>query len=76
MAQCPLYQDWMTNDFYLQILYVKPENTVDTKYVHIRRNCSILYTAREKTRKKCLVLVIETWTKESWALEFTPKIPV
>jgi len=81
MAQDPLSQDSMTKNFYLKILSVeqpqKPENTVDTRYVHIRRNCFILYTICKKLREKSPVwkyksLVIESWTNEFWALELAP----
>ena len=54
MGQDPLAQDSMTNDLYnLQILNVeqpyKLESTVDTRYVHIRRNC--LTHTSHNTRK-------------------------
>ena len=56
MAQDHLTQDSVTNDLYVQILCVeqpsKPENTVDTRYVHSRRNCFILYTIHKKIREK------------------------
>ena len=42
----------MTNDFDLQILCVKqpeePENSVDTRYVHFRRDCFILYESTNR----------------------------
>ena len=56
MVQDPLAQDSMTNDFSLQVLCVeqpqKPENTGDTEYVHIRKNCFIIYTIRKKSTRK------------------------
>ena len=68
MAQDSLAQDSMTNDFYLQILCVE----------HPYRSQKLFHTLHKKICEKCVVLklkslVIESWAKESSALEFTTK---
>ena len=49
-------KDSMTDDSDLHILCVKqpqkPDNTVDTRYVLIRRDSFILYTIRKKDTRK------------------------